>query len=192
MTEPNSIMDEHQTATRLFDEGHYEEAFKAYHKLAESGSVRAQLLVGWMYHAGQGVTQNFDAARDWYRKAADAGSPEGQYYLGTLYRTDGQYEQAISWFEKAASQGYARAFYGLGKMHEIGEGVTINQNKAYEYFERAANLGHMVAKREIAVRMIKGQRGLTRIPIGLCRLAGTMKAAYKLALDDPDSDQFRR
>jgi TPR repeat protein len=39
-----------------------------------------------LYQKGQGVTQDYAKAREWYQKAADAGDPIAMDNLGVLYR----------------------------------------------------------------------------------------------------------
>ena len=60
-------------------------AVTACHRLAESGDATAQLNVGSMYYLGVGVTQNFEEAARWYRKAADQGLATAEVALGGLY-----------------------------------------------------------------------------------------------------------
>jgi TPR repeat protein len=191
MTESHSGTDEHDIANALFEEGEYKEALERYRILAQGGSVNAQLRIGWMYHAGRGVDQDLDEAYRWYQKAADANSPAGQFYLGTLYRTQKQYQQAIEWVEKSALQGYPPAMYRLGKMYDWGEGIAADKDKAYRYFEQAAKQGHLMAQRQIAARMLKGERGILRIPQGLYLFARVLWTGIKLGLNDPDSDKIR-
>jgi len=192
VTELDSHSDDHQVASALLDDGKYEEAFERYRKLADAGSITAQLLVGWMYHAGQGVKQNLDEARRWYKKAADSNSAEGQFYLGGLYRSEHQYEEAIAWLQKSVAQEYVPALYRLGRMHDIGEGVDLDKDKAYRYLEQAAKMGHLFARREVAVKMIKGRGGLINIFKGLYMFARVLCGGAKVASRDPDSDMIRR
>ncbi|KAG0043247.1 hypothetical protein BGZ89_006525, partial [Linnemannia elongata] len=45
---------------------------------ASLGDARSQVELGDMYRAGDGVEQDFEAARYWYLKAANQGDPAGQ------------------------------------------------------------------------------------------------------------------
>ncbi len=56
-----------------------------------------------------GPTINDPIAASWYRKAAEAGNPDGMYNLGLMY-VDGRgvkrdQQQAIAWYRKAAALG---------------------------------------------------------------------------------------
>jgi len=67
------------------------------------------------------VAQDYDMARQWYQKAANAGNTDAMYNLGLLYR-DGQgvaqdYDKACEWFQKAADAGDADAKEALLRLH---------------------------------------------------------------------------
>lgn len=187
-----SERDEVRIANELFDQGKFEAAFQKYLPEAIAGSVTAQIMIGWMYHSGSGVNQNLEEAERWYKKAAETNSPEGQFYLGTLYRSKGKYLQAIEWLEKAADQKYAPALYRLGKMYDNGEGANKNHDKAYGYFEEAAKMGHVFAQREVAVKMIKGHHGVLNILKGFFMFVKLVFAGAILVSKDPDSDLLRK
>jgi TPR repeat protein len=48
--------------------------FKIYTNSAEQGVAGAQYNLGVMYYKGQGITQNYKQAFDWYSKAAAQGN----------------------------------------------------------------------------------------------------------------------
>ena len=52
------------------------EAMKWYRKAAEQDAADAQLILGFMYDAGEGVPENDAEAVGWYRKAAEQGHAE--------------------------------------------------------------------------------------------------------------------
>jgi len=184
--------EELKKASGLFEEERYEEAFEKYRVLAERGSVTAQLCLGWMYHAGKGCQKNLEEAQKWYEKAASIQSAQAQFYLGTLYRAKGEYKQAFEWLERSASQEYSPALYFLGQLYYVGEGVEVNREKAFEYFEQAAEKGHLLAQRNIAYEMIKGRYGIMRVPIGFLLLVRVVCRGIKVTVKDPDSDIIRR
>ena len=64
-----------------------------------------------MYDNGLGVKQDYVAAAQWYRKAAEQGNAPAQSNLGIMYENGRGVEkdpaQAVEWYRKAAEQGFA-------------------------------------------------------------------------------------
>jgi len=183
--------EEHEAAAALFEKGDYGRALDRYRELAERGSTYAQVFLGWMYHVGRGVEKDPDEAHRWYQRAADADSADGQFYLGILQWEKENYRAAVEWLEKAASRGHLPALVRLGDLYLVGAGVGVDRERAYRLFEEAARGGHLVAQREIAVRMIKGELGVMRIPQGLYALARVLWRVARLASKDPQNEKLR-
>jgi TPR repeat protein len=53
-------------------------------KAADAGNATAMKDLGWLYANGQGVARDYDKAREWYQKAADAGSAHTKAALAHL------------------------------------------------------------------------------------------------------------
>lgn len=53
----------------------------------EQNNPDALTILGYMYHTGQGVEQDFVSAYSYYAKAADLGNKEAQTMLNILQRT---------------------------------------------------------------------------------------------------------
>ncbi|MCK5668813.1 MAG: SEL1-like repeat protein, partial [Gammaproteobacteria bacterium] len=99
-----------------------------FQKSANQGYERAQVLLGSLYHTGDGVEKNYEKAASWYRKAADKGNAAAQYNLGTLYRAgngvEQDYNQAVRWFRLSADQGYAAAQNELASIERAVAGAN--------------------------------------------------------------------
>ena len=63
----------------------YVRASNIFIPLAEHGVAPAQTWLGFMFHTGRGVPQNYTEAAMWYRRAAEQGDSLAQYSLGLLY-----------------------------------------------------------------------------------------------------------
>ncbi|MBQ6974929.1 MAG: sel1 repeat family protein [Selenomonadaceae bacterium] len=61
--------------------------------LANSGDTDAMNKIGYHYHYGEGVKQNFIEARRWYETAAEFGSHKAVYNLGLIYCEDDNLEK---------------------------------------------------------------------------------------------------
>jgi tetratricopeptide (TPR) repeat protein len=77
----------------------------------------AEYKLAVMYLQGQGVTQDYVLALNWFQKAADRGHADAQVNLGILYENGRgvarNYSKAIAMYEKAAEQGEADGYNGL-------------------------------------------------------------------------------
>lgn len=104
-----------------------------------------------------------DAMR-WYRKAAEAGSAEGQLQLARHLDYSEQNEEAVAWYQKAADQGHPEAQHELGGLYASGEGVEKDPEKAIHWITRAAEQGHAASMRSLATAYISGQLGLAPDP----------------------------
>lgn len=80
---------------------------------AETGDVSAQVMLGDMFAAGEGVPQDYVEAVHWYRQAARRGIAKAQLSLGLLYfegrGVDRSMEIAYQWLFIAAGQGVKEA-----------------------------------------------------------------------------------
>ena len=77
-----------------------------------------------MYKNGIGVDQDYSAALDWYRGAADLGLIGSQVILGSMYK-DGEGVpvdefKTVELYREAADQGETDAQYNLGTMYANG------------------------------------------------------------------------
>ena len=109
-------------------------------------SIRLALQLGRAYQKAN----NFTAAVEQYRKAAEQGLAVAQNNLGVMYET-GQgvsqdYQQAAAWYRKAAEQGLAVAQTSLGVMYEKGQGVPKDYQQAVAWYRKAADQGFAQAQ----------------------------------------------
>jgi TPR repeat protein len=79
-----------------------------------------------LYESGRLGWKDLPQAVAWYRRAAEAGSPQAQLEMGTacfLGRgTPQDLAQAAQWYRQAALAGDLGAMYILASMYEKGEG----------------------------------------------------------------------
>ncbi|MBR5638306.1 MAG: sel1 repeat family protein, partial [Muribaculaceae bacterium] len=93
---------------------------------------------------------NFANAVMLFRKAAEQGSAEAQWYLGDCYYNgngvDENETEAVKWFRIAAEQGYAPAQLRMGECYEDGEGVNENYEEAVKWYRLAAEQNYTLAQ----------------------------------------------
>ena len=141
--------EDHERAWALVEAEDYSAALELYSHLAEAGSSVAHDVIGWMHLTGRGTAKDPGVARLWFQKASEAGYSWGQYHLGYIAMLEGNFDVARGWFEKAASQGHTTAEYRLGVLYWLGQGVPADQERAYGHFNKAAEKGHVLARRDM-------------------------------------------
>ncbi len=77
----------------------------------------------------------------WFRKAAEQGSANGQFSLGSLYYGRKDYASAASWYRRASEQGNALAQLRLARLYSEGLGVARDDTQAFKWFAIAAERG---------------------------------------------------
>ena len=76
-----SAMEDARRAVRIRD---YALAARIFSRLAEAGDVDAQCQLAALYETGKGVVKNEATALEWYKKAAEKGSPRARYNVGLM------------------------------------------------------------------------------------------------------------
>lgn len=122
---------------------------------ARDGNPKAQQQLGYAYHIGKGVKQDYAAAAEWYRKAAAQGNADAQTNLGVMYQ-QGQgvqqdYAQAAALYRNAAELGSADAQSNLGMLYHQGLGVELDYAQAAHWYQKAAAQGHADAQRKLDI-----------------------------------------
>lgn len=138
-----------------------------YEKSAKLGNIIAQKNLAVCYKNGTGVELNPSKVVYWTLKAAKSGDAESQgktalYHLRG-YGTDINHEEALLWyaryyskdihinnpneafrfFKKKADEEDSQALYVVGKCLQYGIVVDRSHQKAIDFFEKAAELGHI-------------------------------------------------
>jgi len=111
--------------------------------LAYIGNSKAQNMVGYMYHHGEGVQRDYNKATKFYGMAAENGTALSQYNLGVLYNDrlkNGKL--ALYWFTKAVESGDPDSARQLMYLFIDGDtGVDKDLSKAKYWAERAYKEG---------------------------------------------------
>ncbi|MBM6578758.1 SEL1-like repeat protein [Microvirga sp. BT689] len=155
---------------------------------AERGHVKAAVAMGDALLRGSGIPESQTDAMEWYRKAADSGSPVAYIRLGDVYssRFSGtEAPRALEWYRKAAEANSAIAMVRLGKMFNEGRGVPQDQALAATWFSRAAAAGSGAAMVELSALYSRaggpGHFNLARDALEKAIRAGDMRAPIALA-----------
>ena len=118
------------------------------------------------------------------RAAAEGGSAEAQYLMGSMLMVRAEerdlagwhsqavmlYKKAAGWFHQAAGEGHAKARFSLGLMHLRGLGVERNTAKALRWLEAAAKEGDPDAHYVLGTMLAKGEGVRRDLRLALLRL----------------------
>jgi TPR repeat protein len=74
-----------RSAMALYRQGRYTTAFARLRDLAENGNLYAQNQLAIMFNRGLGISRDYAAAVEWWRRAADGGQSTAQCNLGLMY-----------------------------------------------------------------------------------------------------------
>ena len=121
-------------------------------------NAEAQYSIGKRYFEED---RNYKKAVKRYRKAAEQGFTDAQFYLGMCYKNgkgvEQDYTEAMKWYHKAAEQGNAGALYNLGLCYETSQGVEQDFAEAVKWYRKAAKLGNADAQYNVGLFYAKGQ-----------------------------------
>ena len=122
-------------ANQYLERQEYTKAFEYMKKGALEGSVGAQCNLGSFYAQGIGTPKNFNAAIEWWKKAAEQGHAISMYYIATSY-LDGNNgipvdkTTALYWLTKSSDYGNTEAKLALVNFYIKGDGIAKDINKA--------------------------------------------------------------
>ena len=117
-----------------------------YEEAANAGETSALFNLGYLYHEGKVVPQDFAKAHQLFRRGAEAGHAGAKNSLGWMY-ANGEgvardYGTAARWFEQAARAGNAAAANNLGSLWESGKLGKKDPRAALQWYRQSANEGH--------------------------------------------------
>lgn len=128
-----------------------EDAVEMVKASAEEGSLRANVLMGYLYEGDTDLLEgNYEESRKYYQAAMDKGSSTASYRLGRLYlEADAPYfdeEKGHELILDSARKGYPFALAYLGDCFRSKTADARNLDFAYQYYalagERGLGLGY--------------------------------------------------
>lgn len=130
--------------------------------------------------------ETYGDAMRWYARAAEAGDPQAQFYLGYIHdralRGANSVSDALAWYRLAAAQGDARAQFRLGFLFDADPRLPRDPARAQRWYEAAAGQGHAEARFNLA-RLVETEDAARALELyALAAEAGIGQAAFNLAL----------
>lgn len=166
-------------------------ALAGFKKLADGGSVMSMLYLADAYRNGTGTQIELSQCREWFKRAAAAGSLLASYELGGLYWDAKDYEMAHRQFSLGASKNYAPSMNLLAMLYAYGKGVPADHQKARELLEGAVAQQHVFAKGNLGRLLMKGHFGFWQRFRGALLFLSGLKDVLILVPRDQKSEHLR-
>ncbi len=130
-------------------------------RLAESGDVHAQYLMGTLYRDGPLLIPDWSKSCRWFHRAAMQNHAPSQYALGKLLLSNDPEIQdvrtGLHWLTQAAQNGNTCAAYRLGKEYLRGAIVEKDIPNAVDCLAQAAKGGNPYAQYALGKLYLFGQ-----------------------------------
>jgi TPR repeat protein len=168
----------------------YSEALPTFEKLAEDGSAWAHHWLGYMYLTGRGVAKNPGQAVLHYEAAYEGGWHKVAKVAGIANFRAGRPEAALEWFRKETSAPTS-SLYWQYRVLNASPKLEHHAGEADELLLKAADAGHLYARRSLALGMIKGQRKFGTRLQGLRMLLEIFPQAFRIGKIDRYDERLR-
>ncbi|TAL83794.1 MAG: sel1 repeat family protein [Beijerinckiaceae bacterium] len=156
---------------------------------AESkASGEAAYCLGILYQSGNGVPVNLERAKTYYSVAAEAGYLMGTYRLGGIYHEEGELGRAYQCYKAVANCNPSAAYWAFRIVTDNND-LDSDPNAPETFLSMAAEQGHVLAQRIIAMKYISGKNGFSKIPWG-ARLFVKMALATARAVNKDDKLKY--
>ena len=124
------------------------DAVKWYLAAAENGLPEAMRWLGVHLEKGDLVPADRDKAAEWFRKGAEAGEGNCQFFHGSILlenaQSDKDCREAARWIRRAAEENdVPGAWVMMSRFYTTGIGLYVNRKKAAACLKRAKELGWM-------------------------------------------------
>jgi len=144
------------------------EARAAFEALCKENSVEgadAAYCLAIIYYTGSGVEKNLDEAIKYFISAHERGHLMASYQLAGIFEKTGELENAYKVYQWAAPHLPAaahRAYLLLRAHSELDSDPSAKE----KYLAMAADHGHVLARRKMALRVLLGREGWLKVPYG--------------------------
>lgn len=133
---------------------------------AQAGDAKAQVALGRWFQ-DDGNPADADTAKSWYRKAADQGSAEGAWMLGSIYMANNGLQRGadadagLGWMQKSIE-----IDHNVDHMATLAFAFMIagRQQDAMTWAQKAADGGSPKGMQLLAMAYMTGHMGVTKDP----------------------------
>lgn len=116
-----------------------DKAIEYFKESARMGQAEAKYQFGKIFKEGYGmIPKDENSAISLFRESSDKGFPKASYILGMHYFYKlNQKKEGVEFFEKASKFYHPESLRELVRIYREGDGVPVNENKAFDYEEMA-------------------------------------------------------
>jgi TPR repeat protein len=147
-------------------------AFESLSKLDSIEGIDALYCLAIIHYTGSGVEKNSDEAIRYFILAHERGHLMASYQLAGIFEKTGELENAYKVYQWAAPHLPAAA-YRAYLLLRANSRLDSDPNAREKYLVMAADQGHVLARRKMAVRVLLGREGWHKIPYGVFLVAKT-------------------
>lgn len=108
--------------------------------------------------------QLLDEGFRWLKKLATSSYPEAQYFLGTQYAQDGEYDKGFALWLQASKHNHPGSCYEAGRCYELGLGTKKDSRRAQQFYVKSASAGYVPAMYRLGVAALHGECGFRKDP----------------------------
>lgn len=101
--------------------------------------------------------QLLDEGFRWLKKLATSSYPEAQYFLGTQYAQDNEYDKGFALWLQASKHNHPGACYEAGRCYELGLGTKKDARRAQQFYVKSASAGYVPAMYRLGVAALNGE-----------------------------------
>jgi hypothetical protein len=175
---------------RMLKEKRYDEALAILTTTAKEGSAWAEETLGWMYWGGHGVRKDRLRSIEHYEAAYNGGRDSVANWIGGMHFRIGRPQTALDWLRRDTRMP-SSSLYWQHRVVKAHPNLARHPGESDELLNKAADSGHMLAKRDKAVRMLKRGKSLSTRLRGLRDWLGAFRYALHLVMKDPNDERLR-
>jgi TPR repeat protein len=177
-------------ASKMLKEKRYDEAVPILTKAANTGSAWSHEALADVYWHGRGVHKDRVQSIQHYEAAYSGGRHSLANWIGIMHFRAGHPQIALDWLRRD-TQRPTSSLYWQHRILKAHPNMERQPGESDELLGKAADSGHMLAKRDMGLRMLTGKERLAARLQGLRAWFGALRYALRLVMDDPNDERLR-
>ena len=149
----------HCEAYNSFKQRRYLDSLSIFTELSDNGSALAPAYVGMIYSRGLDVEVDDVKALWYFDLSSKRGCNYGTLWAGELLRDQNKITECVEYYKRGLMRGSAACSYRMYFLYANGR-LSISKENADKYLLFASKAGHVYARREIILKMRKGECGI--------------------------------